>query len=71
MSETPETPQPADSLDSTNTTEGQGPPSGLNKTGGSVPYGQSPEVPNGVAGSAAYGAGAIQCIMNVFTAWPK
>jgi hypothetical protein len=64
-------PQPADSTDSTNTTEGQGPPFGPNKSGGSVPYGPSPEVPNGAAGGAAYGGGVAQCITNVFTAWPK
>ncbi|HEY1657340.1 MAG TPA: hypothetical protein VGG14_03270 [Candidatus Sulfotelmatobacter sp.] len=64
-------PQPIDSTDSTNTTEGQGPPLGPNKGGGLVPYGGSPEVPSGAAGGAAYGAGVGQCITNVFTAWPK
>lgn len=39
--------QPSDSTDSTNTTEGQGPPLGPNKGGRSVPYGGSPEVPSG------------------------
>src|SRR5207244_3547592 len=34
-----ESPQPADSTDSTNTTEGQGTPLGPNKGGRSVPYG--------------------------------
>ena len=63
--------QPSDSTDSTNTTEGQGPPLGPNKGGRSVPYGGSPEVPSGAAGGAAYGAGVGQCITNVFTAWPK
>jgi len=66
-----ETPQPADCTDSTNTTEGQGPPIGPNKSGGSAPYGGSPEIPRGAAGGAAYGAGVGQCITNVFTAWPK
>jgi hypothetical protein len=66
-----EVPQLSDSTDSTNTTEGQGPPYGLNKRGRSVPYGGSPEVPEGAAGAAAYGAGVGQCINNVFTAWPK
>ena len=67
----PGSPQPSDSTDSTNTTEGQGPPLGPNKGGGFVPYGGSPEVPSGAAGGAAYGAGVGQCITNVFTAWPK
>jgi len=62
----PGPPQPSDSTDSTNTTEGQGPPLGPNKGGGLVPYGGSPEVPNGAAGGAAYGAGVGQCITNVF-----
>ena len=62
---------PSDSTDSTNTTEGQGPPLGPNKGGRMVPYGGSPEVPNGAAGGAAYGAGVGQCITNVFTTWPK
>jgi RHS repeat-associated protein len=64
-------PQPYDSTDSTNTTEGQGPPYLPNKTGRSVPYGPSNEIPNGAAGGAAYGGGVAQCITNVFTAWPK
>jgi len=63
--------QPSDSTDSTNTTEGQGPPSGPNKGGRTVPYGGSPEVPSTVAGGAAYGSGVGQCITNVFTTWPK
>jgi RHS repeat-associated protein len=63
--------QPSDSTDSTNTTEGQGPPLGPNKGGRMVPYGGSPEVPSGAAGGAAYGAGVGQCIANVFTTWPK
>ncbi|MBZ5612178.1 MAG: RHS repeat-associated core domain-containing protein [Acidobacteriia bacterium] len=64
-------PGPSDSRDSTSTTDGQGPPYGPNGSGRSVPYGGSPAIPRGTANGAAVGVGIVQCITNVYTAWPR
>jgi len=61
---------PVDSTDSTNTTEGQGSPTGPNNAGKTVPYGGSREVPEGALNGVAMTASVGQCITNVFTAWP-
>lgn len=61
-----------DSTDDPSGTQGQGPPSGPNKNGKkNVPYGPSPEGPNGVADGVAAGASTLQCLSNVWTTWPK
>jgi len=66
-----QSPSASGSTDSTSSTEGQGSPSGPNGRGASVPYGESPNVPRQVAGGTSYAASVSECIMNVFTAWPK
>src|SRR6185437_10758274 len=63
---------PGDSKDNPpGTPSGQGTPVGPARTGKPVPFGGPRDVPERTAGGTAVAAGAFQCIVNVFTAWPK